>query len=140
MRQIKYRVWDINRSNMISPDNKEYNSDTEDFLPYFLLTQNGAVLCYEGLEIEDWRDLYIVTEYIGLKDAKGNEIYEGDILASASQSGFFNWLVEFKDTGFVIVNIGVDGYLGNRFHVDSHTFSDRVVVGNIYKNSELLKG
>ncbi len=140
MRKIKYRVWNIDRGSMISPDNKEYNNDTEEFLPYFLLTQNGAVLCYDGVEIDDWRSSYIVTEYIGLKDAKGNEIYEGDILANQDSSSLFNWLVEFKDGGFVIVNIGIDGYLGDRFRVDSHTFSDRVVIGNIYKNPELLKG
>ena len=54
-----------------------------------------------------------VQQYIGLQDSTDKDIYNGDILQSFVDPGLFNWLIEFEDGSFTLVNIGVDGYLGN---------------------------
>lgn len=90
--------------------------------------------------ISDAQDVYIdsVGQYIGLTDNDGKDIFENDILEKTGTC-LFDWLVEFKDGCFVIVNIGIDGYLGDRCTVDSTTFSDRKIIGNKTDNPELLK-
>lgn len=79
-------------------------------------------------------------QYIGQLDADKNKIYTGDILHHIYDDSLFNWLVVFKNGCFGIRNIGVGGHLGEFFHINSiYYFNDRIIIGNIYNNPELLK-
>lgn len=133
MRELKFRVWDKAAKRMSMP-----------FSLFGEFTLIGAVHSWQresGLQrdsIGALNDL-IEMEFTGLKDEKGNDVFEGDILRFNPDHRFFNWIVEFNDGCFVIINIGVDGYLGDRFKFESSFFSNREVIGNIYENPELLK-
>ena len=78
------------------------------------------------------------TQFTGLKDDAGNDVYEGDILAHKEQSSLFKWQVIFKDGCFGISNI-CDSPIPD-FHPCKgvYYFNDRIVIGNIYSNPELL--
>lgn len=77
-------------------------------------------------------------QYTGLKDKKGNEIYEGDILSAfyGTQLAEVKWNNEY---GLYEVTLQVSGgseaseeLLGNHLNAVE-------VIGNIYENPELLE-
>ena len=69
MREIKFRIWDKLEQRFIFPD-KGYQG-------HYVLSLNGR---FHNLQNGSGGDEYIVQQYTGLKDSKGIEIYEGDIV------------------------------------------------------------
>lgn len=67
--QKKFRVWDLHEKRMIYP-NKGYQG-------HYVLSLDGK---FTNLQNGAGGNEFIVQQYIGLKDAKGNDIYEGDIV------------------------------------------------------------
>lgn len=116
MREIKFRAWD---------GYKMYDA-----------------CVWMGKEYRPVSDSFVDTElmqFTGLKDKNGKEIYEGDILASSVDSSLFNWLIEYTDGSFTLVNIGVTGHQGKRFQLAQMVVIDREIVGNQFQHPELLK-
>lgn len=81
-----------------------------------------------------------VGQYTGLKDKNGKEIYEGDIVSfnlKSDNEGQPNIIgyIEYQTTfsGYKIMS-----FKGS-FALD-YNIKDIEVIGNIYENSELLKG
>lgn len=115
-RILKFRAWHDGAKQMLLEDNP------------------GNIFRWknEGQPVE-------IMQYTGLKDSKGVEIYEGDVLRSS------NWAcdceVRWKDGGFVNMQGETCYTLGADIarHLENYEM-DIAVIGNIYDNPELLGG
>jgi len=100
------------------------------------------------MEVGILEDLKFIERGIGkekmlfshLYDAHKKEIYDGDILQSTIDLELFNWLVSFEAGGFILQNIGIDGFLMQKFPLTASNCSGGIVIGNKFANKELLKG
>jgi len=124
-RPIKFRVWDKRETKGMSTRNMLYDAQLHHFWQDFV--------DYPGYEL---------MQYTGLKDSKGNEIYEGDILENpydvsnniigqvlyeSDHGGYiFQWKRKVRGQGYKITNLNCD------------VAFESVIVGNIFEHSELL--
>ena len=118
MREIKFRAWDEEENEMI------------EWEPTFFY-DTSKVTGYGG----SFDDINIpLMQFTGLKDVKGNEIYEGDITKAFGK-------VYFKDGSFGC-DTARDGFtpLGELMFTkgDGSPEYDITIIGNIYENKELL--
>lgn len=134
MREIKFRAWDNKYKEMI-PDihiAPEYD--------WLVLSDNDALAERDNRGRKSSEE-YILMQYTGLKDKNGQEIYEGDVITwegvDGSQSAVVTWCeglakfcVEFD------VEFDADGPAYGFSKQESE--SRITVIGNIYKNPELL--
>jgi uncharacterized phage protein (TIGR01671 family) len=75
--------------------------------------------------------LKYVTEYTGLLDKNGKEIYDGDILEYKDETGTkIKAVVEWEEAGWYC-----DGQFMEELKLDEYW----KVIGNIYENKDLLK-
>lgn len=124
MREIKFRAW--------NPDTKMMGKG----LPLDVLVYYDFRDVATNLRKWEW------MQYTGLKDKNGVEIYEGDIV---SLGGKWISAVDFGELKFW-GGYDNDDYYGLGFRVGSEPLDPRgepleyIVIGNIYKNPELLKG
>ena len=86
-----------------------------------------------------------IMQFTGLKDTKGKEIYEGDILKFHQSVLWSKYKGEvFKDTEAVVIwyeGYGLSGFtlkVTGRPHLSTLDASNGEVIGNIYENPEIL--
>lgn len=122
MREIKFRAWDTTRKLFI------YVPDIKD-----LLFGYGNNYDYtNGDDVE-------ILQYTGLKDKKGVEIYEGDILFEEEKS----IRSQMPPRRHSIVVFKSNGWKRDAYNGSMNVFPDLAVrglevIGNIYENPELL--
>ncbi len=80
-----------------------------------------------------------VMQFTGLLDKNGKEIYEGDIIEAEDprfESGVYKYEIVFTDNAF-----GGNDHQGGFFPLHEWTLNEKEigVIGNIYKNPELLR-
>lgn len=81
-------------------------------------------------EDEYYYPMVIISQFTGLLDKNGKEIYEGDIVRDG--------VVEFKFGKWLIVNKRDD--LKTKILYDAiHDTDKQEIIGNIYENPELLE-
>lgn len=102
--------------------------------------------CYE---IENFNDI-ILTQFTGLKDKNGKEIYEGDIVRWDDMSDEKKWRVAVVELHpalqFRIIRINCDFIqsaqegkvfkFGNFIYIDTHNHLE--VIGNIFENDNFF--
>lgn len=135
----KFRVWHKNNKKMITNDDVvNISFEDEEICVQTLYFEEGLIserdLDYYGFdEIE-------LMQSTGLKDKNGKEIFEGDILCDEGieqEDEFVYVSVSSKEGMWICTQITNEGcgYGGalNEF------VSDYSIIGNIYKNPELLE-
>ena len=124
-REIKFRAWDKNKM-MYYPS-------------WSTLSQKQVLVFeeppHEWVDDSDYNEEIILMQYTGLKDKKGIEIYEGDIIA---QRGSPNTIVVFKGTGFALME-DCENAVWHQHFCNGVMPMYIEVIGNIYANPELLK-
>lgn len=122
MREIRFRAWDKKNKKML----------------YI-----GSNLSYYSVN----NDRYLITQYTGLKDKNGKEIYEGDIIRFEAFAPKHDEIVTAKVEWHTHWGIGegseMAGFVAQDI-VDEHIsygiggFGGKKIIGNIYENKELL--
>ena len=80
-----------------------------------------------------WSGLCKLLQYIGTKDKKGEEIFEGDILKGGCYSG--------RDKNGVVVKRGHEYFTITSNGISegcSTEFNSMEIIGNIYENEDLI--
>jgi uncharacterized phage protein (TIGR01671 family) len=90
-------------------------------------------------------DQFELMQFTGLKDSKGVEIYEGDILKCNGGADDFFFVVDFAHGCFIakVKDHEPDsdyGYPELKAYIGWKFIPEYEVIGNIYSNPELLKG
>lgn len=123
-REIKFRAWRIKEKKMYEVGAINFKKNK-----IFCLLDNAVN--YDGIYGLEVDKEIILMQFTGLKDRKGVEIYEGDIVV------FYNPIIgeEYKDRfkHKTIVDMFNMKIIGEENQVRLE------VIGNIYENKELLK-
>jgi uncharacterized phage protein (TIGR01671 family) len=136
-REIKFRAWLKELETLIpseqvlgfvsQPINSEMKHDT--ILKYSSLPLKGGYTVDE-----ENSEHYILMQYIGLKDKTGKEIYEGDILSFLEGRYKCVWATQgCMFTMQMISKVEVTKFL------NPDNYDRAEIIGNIYKNPELIK-
>ena len=131
MRDIKYKGWNTEQNIMYSE--KELGQDELTIDP----DGRGFVnVCSSDKKFSEYYSHILPLQYTGQKDNNGVEIYENDIVQFTAFGrtviGVIEWDVDDGLPGFIIVDTDGSGTIW------SFLYDDLTVIGNIYKNPELL--
>lgn len=129
MREIKFRAWDSDEKQMVSPD--------------YIGRDGRAYWTCHSIPTSSEH----VMQYIGLHDKNDKEIYEGDIIKTIpvhSSAIFKSYLlreIKFQNGCFVASSIDRPDLIAELSYYDRFQCDVEIeVIGNIHENPELMEG
>ena len=147
MKEIKVRAYDKVTETMIYSDRENI---TNCVMYFFGMDNEGSLKCF-------WQEGYIdkfgypatnegeldnIMQSTGLKDSKGKDIYEGDIIELTNDGNFL--AKEYYKADKFIVDLNTRTWLkGEEFGYEGDgliNWENTVVIGNIYENQEIFEG
>lgn len=166
MRDIKFRIWDKVGKRMGKVTSIDSAIDEVDHPKVFFIVkrtkQKHRIETFRNNKMEEFRyidqkdDKYILMQYIGITDANGTGIYEGDILAYKSLRngeshvmGYVKYdevnaeyrIFSNKENGYITMPCRLSAILDDlpQKFCPLPPSSAYTVVGNIYENPELAE-
>jgi uncharacterized phage protein (TIGR01671 family) len=156
MRDIKFRAWNKIEKRMLqvhdiyflqntirchNPKAKKGDREYGIYFEWKILDKERKAQKYGPAKASN-EEISILMQYTGLKDKKGKEIYEGDIVKTYYDWNKDGYIVEF---GEYTVNIDDEGISNIGFYIkrDRNKVTlpqdNMEVIGNIWENPKLLK-
>jgi len=132
MREIKFRAWDTDTKKMIPPEAIARIHCKPKPFALTLIGDKG-----DGASFN-----FILSQFTGLKDKNGTEIYEGDVVAfhyeDKHKNSFYFRAGVVWDAEWASFEIGGPGRQPGEIPIsDLKDYAE--VIGNIYENPELAK-
>lgn len=129
-RIIKFRAWDKKEKEMREVAMLRWEDGRMSRIAgYWPTTRNNGWTDHDPAE-----DIYVLMQFTSLLDAKGREIYEGDIVGIKGRINKFYYVV-FSRACFVLKEIIKD----NDIRISMQDEYEMIIIGNIYENEDLLK-
>ena len=129
MRELKFRAWDKNGKRFLNG--------------FYLYTGscvgNAEIGVWNNAETDIVFDDYpqlILSQYTGLKDKNGKEIYEGDMLSVDGRNSGLPVVVIYEDGAFM--GAYTDSTFKYLLNSGELHLQKTEVIGNVYENPELL--
>ncbi len=146
-KRIKFRIWDKrykqwleNSSSLHCSSNWQIDAFTGRVCD-FVESLSGEIETFARTCYSD--DDYVIQQFTGLKDSKGKDIYEGDILQfHKGQPYQSEYEVYWNYCGFSLISAkrASDKYGVFTKNLENLCPADKpVIIGNIFENPELLK-
>ena len=128
MRELKFRAWNKEEKRFLPTNDLNFVIHPYEDSVFNAGTHNTPIDEWVWDCAEDPTDELIIMQYTGLKDKNGKEIYEGDIVKWMGGEYMPIIVDEFHSYRFLV---------GKDFLTKGWAMSSEVV-GNIYKNPELI--
>ena len=143
MRDLEFRVFSHSTKEFLKVDSKLYKNSNkfycgleffggDDIRIEYYWNDNGDEIFAEDVD----ESKFAVNQFTGLKDSKGTEIYENDIVEF--EGGVFLVAHDDEDACYVLQTMR-RGELKNDRNLNGHAASVCKIIGNIYENPELLE-
>ena len=143
MRNLTFRVFSHSTKEFLKMDSKLYKNSNKFYCGLEFFAGNEIRIEYYWNDNDDEtfvekvdESKFAVNQYTGLKDNKGVEIYENDIVEF--EGGVFLVSHDDENACYALKTMR-RGELKNDRNFNGHAASVCKVVGNIYQNGELLK-
>ena len=127
MREIRFRAWDVSRKRMLSFDTWRFVLDFCDISGWNVRYNDNNL--HQPWVCGDSASDFPMTlmQYTGIKDVRGREICEGDVVRSGKEIR----IVEYLHGSFK----PLDSY-----SAAEEDFIDPEIIGNVYEHPELWEG
>ena len=130
MREIKFRAWEF-----------PHTMDDGSFVPGCMHYINSLYWFEEAgvRDAKDCDDIYIIMQHIGLKDKKGKEIYEGDVIKYSILDPMDFDYPTLEPIRYSIIKWSKSAVGFAPMATSPVRFETIEIVGNIYENPELIE-